>query len=128
MSHAYRVIARHVQGGWTLHVGQLGTTPTRSLATAEKDARAHIAAVTGQDDATVHIQPKLALHLGEIVQEARARGAELAELTTLVAAKSREAAEALRAAGLSNVDVAHVLGVSEQRVSQLFGKVGTKKG
>jgi hypothetical protein len=127
MPHTYRTIARRSPNGWTLHVGDLGTTSTRSLATAEKDARAHILATAGQDDVIVHVQPKLDLRLGEVVQDARTKAAELAELTTLVAAKSREAAEALRTAGLSNVDIAHVLGVSEQRVSQLFGKVGTKK-
>jgi predicted transcriptional regulator len=43
-----------------------------------------------------------------------------------VAAQSRQAAQALRGAGLSNTDIAHLLGVSDQRVSQLFGKTGTK--
>lgn len=127
MPRTYRVIARRSPSGWTLHVGDLGTTTTRSLATAEKDARAHVLAVTGQDDAIVQVHPKLELQLGELVSRARARSAELAELTALVAASTREAASELRSAGLSNVDIAHVLGVSEQRVSQLFGKVGTKK-
>lgn len=126
MPHTYRVIARRAPSGWTLHVADLGTTSTRSLATAEKDARAHIQAVTGRDDVIVQIHPKLDLRLGELVSEARARAAELAELTTLVATKSRDAAWQLQEAGLSNVDIAVVLGISEQRVSQLFGKVGKK--
>lgn len=126
MPHTYRAIARHSPSGWTLHVGELGTTSTRSLATAEKDARAHVLAVTGQDDVVVQVHPKLDLRLGELVSRARARSTELAELTALVARLTRETAHELRTAGLSNVDIAHVLGVSEQRVSQLFGKVGTK--
>jgi hypothetical protein len=105
----------------------LGTVSTRSLATAEKDAREHVLARTGQDDVIVQVQPKLDLRLGGLVMDARTKAAELAELTTLVAARTREAANELRSAGLSNVDIAHVLGVSEQRVSQLFGKVGAKK-
>jgi hypothetical protein len=127
MPHTYRTIARRAPSGWTLHVGDLGTTTTRSLATAEKDARAHIQAVTGREDVIVQIQPKLDLRLGELVSETRTKATELAELTTLVATKSRAAAEELRTAGLSNVDIAAVLGVSEQRVSQLFGKVGRRK-
>jgi DNA-directed RNA polymerase specialized sigma subunit len=127
MPYTYRVVARRAPSGWTLHVADLGTATTRSLATAEKDARAHILAVTGQDDAIVHVQPKLQLHLGQLADEARQASAELAEATVRVSAKSREAANELRSAGLSNVDIAAVLGVSEQRVSQLFGKVGSGK-
>jgi hypothetical protein len=126
MPHTHRVIARRAPNGWTLHVSDLGTTSTRSLTTAEKDARAHILATTGQDDVIVQVQPKLDLRLGELVQDARTKAAELAELTTVVAARSREAAEALRSAGMSNVDIASVLGISDQRVSQLFGKNGKK--
>lgn len=126
MAQTYRAVARRSPSGWTLHVGEFGTVSTRSLATAERDAREHVLACTGRDDAVVTVQPKLDLRLGGLVQEARTKGAELAELTTLVAAKTREAANELRSAGLSNVDIAHVLGVSEQRVSQLFGKVGKK--
>jgi hypothetical protein len=127
MAQTYRAVARRGPSGWTLHVAEFGTVSTRSLATAERDAREHVLACTGLDDAAVHVQPKLDLRLGELVQEARVKAAELAELTTTVAAKTREAAHELRAAGLSNTDIAHMLGVSDQRVSQLFGKAGTKK-
>jgi predicted XRE-type DNA-binding protein len=132
MPHTYRVIARRTGASWVLHVlspaGTVGTTSTRSLATAEKDARAHIAAVTDHrgDDVIVQLQPKLELQLGEMVQDARNASARLTELMAEVGAKSRAVAAHLRDAGLSNADIAVVLGVSEQRVSQLFGKTGKK--
>lgn len=126
MPYTYRVVARRVSDGWTLHVGDLGTVVTRSLATAEKDARAHVKTVAGRDDVIVHVQPKLDLHLGGLVWAAKDTNAQLAELTAVAAARSREAAHELRAAGLSNTDIAVVLGVSDQRVSQLFGKNGKK--
>lgn len=126
MPYTYRVIARRSPSGWTLHVGDLGTTSTRSLATAEKDARTHILATSGRDEVIVHVQPKLDLRLGEVVSEAQRLSAERARVDAQASAKSREAANELRSAGLSNVDIAHVLGVSEQRVSQLFGKNGKK--
>lgn len=126
MPYSYRVVARRSPSGWTLHVADLGTVSTRSLATAEKDARAHIAVVTGRDDVVVQIQPKLDLRLGQLVSEAQAQNAELVAATARASAKSREAANELRAAGLPNVDIAAVLGVSDQRVSQLFGKNGKK--
>jgi predicted XRE-type DNA-binding protein len=132
MPHTYRVIARRTGTSWILHVlspsGTVGTTSTRSLATAEKDARAHIAAVTDHrgDDVRIQLQPKLELQLGEMVQDARNASARLTELMAEVGAKSRSTATHLRDAGLSNADIAVVLGVSEQRVSQLFGKTGKK--
>lgn len=126
MPYTYRVIARRSPSGWTLHVGDLGTTSTRSLATAGKDARTHILATSGRDEVIVHVQPKLDLRLGEVVSEAQRLSAERARVDAQASAKSREAANELRSAGLSNVDIAHVLGVSEQRVSQLFGKNGKK--
>ena len=128
MPYTYRVIARRTEDGWNLHVGDLGTVPARSLATAEKTARSYVVANTGRSEGEVivHVQPKLDLRLGEVVQEARATSAQLAELTALAAARSRGAAEQLRSAGMSNADIAVVLGVSDQRVSQLFGKNGKK--
>lgn len=128
MPYTYRVIARRVADGWNLHVADLGTVLARSLATTEKTARAHIVEKTGhsEDQVIVHVQPKLDLRLGGLVQTAKATNAELAEVTARASAKSREAAHELRSAGLSNVDIAAVLGVSDQRVSQLFGKNGKK--
>ncbi len=128
MPSHHRVTARRHTDGWHLVIPDFGTIPTRSLATAEKTARAHIAANTGrpEDELVVTIQPKLDVRLGEAVQRAKTAQTELARLSATAATQSRQAAQALREAGLSNTDIAHVLGVSDQRVSQLFGKTGAK--
>jgi hypothetical protein len=128
MPYTYRVVARRAHDGWNLHVNELGTVPARSLTVAEKTARSHIVERTGHaaDEVVVVVQPKLDIRLGTLVQDAQTTNTELARLTDTAAAKSRLAATELRAAGLPNVDIAAVLGVSDQRVSQLFGKNGKK--
>ena len=128
MPYTYRVVARRAGDGWNLHVADVGTVPARSLAAAEKAARAHIAERTGRvdDEVLVTVQPKLDVRLGDLVQQAKTANAQLFEVSAAAAAKSRKAASALRTAGLSNVDIAAVLGISDQRVSQLFGKTGKK--
>ncbi len=125
----HRVIARRdPEGGWVLHIPNVGMVAARSLGVAAKNAMARIAQETGtpEEQVGVVIQPKLDVRLGEVIQRAKAGQAELAKLSASVAAQSRQAAQALRGAGLSNTDIAHLLGVSDQRVSQLFGKTGTK--
>jgi DNA-directed RNA polymerase specialized sigma subunit len=125
----YRITARRAPTGWNLHIPDIGVAPAKSLATAEKTAKTYIAAQTGATEAemAVTIQPKLDITLGQAVQEARAAVEAMATAQTEAATKSRQVAAQLREAGLNNGDIAIVLGVSEQRVSQLFGKTGAAK-
>ena len=121
---SYRVAARRAHEGWSLHTPH-GDVQASSLSVGKKLARERIAAETGVPVSAVEVvlAPKLPIDVGAEVAAARDAAAELAALQTSVAARSRQIAGRLRELGLSNADVAVVLGVSEQRVSQLLPKV-----
>jgi DNA-directed RNA polymerase specialized sigma subunit len=86
-------------------------------------AREYIGLVEGIGDEStieVEIRPQIDNALGEEVIAARKAVHELAERQHEVAALSRAAAKDLAGPGLSGADIAVVLDVSPQRVSQLL--------
>lgn len=121
----YGVTARRWAHGWELHLFdgeiEIGVTQCRTLAGAERMARDYLALDLGgePEDFTVVITPELDGSLATEVEAARraVRDAELAQRDA--AARSRVVARRLKAAGLSGADIAAVLKVSAQRVSQL---------
>jgi DNA-directed RNA polymerase specialized sigma subunit len=121
----YDVTARRWARGWELHIShvgeEVGVTQSRTLSSAERMVRDYLELDDRPDaqDATIAITPDLG---GQLAQEAVAarkavRDAERAQLEA--AMKSRLIARQLKAAGLSGADIAAVLKVSAQRVSQL---------
>jgi DNA-directed RNA polymerase specialized sigma subunit len=122
---AYTVIARRWEHGWELEIHddetEVGVTQSRTLAGAERMVRDYLAVDLGADPASfeIEIQPELTGELAEEVRAAR-EGVRVLERTQReVAARSRTAARHLKEAGLSGSEIAAVLGVSTQRVSQL---------
>lgn len=117
----YYVRAKRWPLGWELQIDGVGTTQSRSLATAEKTVRSYLAMddYADADTAQVVISPELDGNLASEAEAARAatRQAELARDEAAV--KARKVARELKASGMSGADVAVVLGVSPQRVSQL---------
>ena len=86
-------------------------------------AREYISLVEGiSDESTIDVEilPKIDAALGQEVIAARKAVHELAERQREVAALSRAAAKDLAGSGLSGADIAVVLDVSPQRVSQLL--------
>jgi len=124
----FRVTARRVDAGWSMGVAELGVVTSRTLAAAERAVVAFVCEQLELEpvDVAVVVQPKLDVALGAAVVDARAAMRVLAEQTVVTAARSREVASRLRDAGVAGVDIAALLGVSEQRVSQLLGKTGRK--
>jgi len=119
---AYEVTAKRWAQGWELHIAGVGVTQARTLMSAEDMVREYIALdldIDDPDSFDVQITPELD---GNLVTEAEAarqavRDAEKAQRAA--GAQSRAIARRLKAAGLSGADIAAVLGVSTQRVSQL---------
>ena len=74
------------------------------------------------DESTINVEilPKVGTALGKEVIAARKAVHELGERQRKVAALSRATAKDLAGAGLSGADIAVVLNVSPQRVSQLL--------
>ena len=85
-------------------------------------AREYISLLQGISDQSiaVEIRPQIDDVLGEEVIAAREAVHELAERQHEVAALSRATAKKLANSGLSSADIAVVLDVSPQRVSQLL--------
>jgi hypothetical protein len=118
----YNVIARHWKRGWELHIEGIGVTQCRSLAEAEAMVRDYVESLTGAavGDAVVVITPEVGGGLDEQARAAREATAAADRATRAAAAQSRRSARDLRAAGLSGRDIAAILRVSAQRVSQLL--------
>jgi hypothetical protein len=118
----YRVTAKRWKRGWELHIAGEGVTQSHSLADAEGMVRDYIALQRGLSAQAfdVDITAEVGAGLDEAVRDARdaVRSAEAARRSAAQA--SRAVAGRLRSAGLSGRDIAVILGVSAQRVSQLL--------
>lgn len=68
----------------------------------------------------IEVVPVLADDLDDSIRQARVLAAEAGDLQRQAAVRSREVVEQLRSEGLSVRDVAAVLSISPQRVSQLL--------
>ncbi|MGH3245007.1 MAG: hypothetical protein ACRDOI_02150 [Trebonia sp.] len=118
----YNVSARHWKRGWELHIDGVGVTQCRILAEAEAMVRDYVESLTGEDitNSVVLIAPEVGGGLDEQAQAAREAVVAADLATREAAAQSRKAARDLRDAGLSGRDIAAILRVSAQRVSQLL--------
>lgn len=118
----YQVLARRWPLGWELHIEGIGVTQSRTLATAEKAVRSFLAMddIADADTAEVVITPELDGNLASEAEAAREATRRAERARDDAAAQTRKVAHDLKAAGMSGADVAVVLGVSPQRVSQLM--------
>jgi DNA-directed RNA polymerase specialized sigma24 family protein len=116
------VRAKRWEHGWELHIDRVGVTQSRSLSDADMMARDLVSRRTGSEPASfgVEITPEIGGGLDERTRQAREAVSSADRAQRSAAAQSREAARQLRRAGLSGRDIAKVLGVSPQRVSQLL--------
>jgi hypothetical protein len=119
----YVVEAKRWEHGWELHVEGVGVTQSKSLGSAARMAREYISLVETISDESmidVEIRPKIDAALGKEVTAARKAVSNLLDRQREAAALSRAAAKHLADSGLSGVDIAVVLDLSPQRVSQLL--------
>jgi hypothetical protein len=122
VTSTYQVRAKRWAHGWELHIEGVGVTQSHTLRDAERMARDYIALDTGTDPGSfdVKIMPEIGGELGEMTAAARRAVVEAEQARRAAAAQSRDAARKLKGAGLSGRDIAAVLQVSPQRVSQLL--------
>lgn len=118
----YRVAARRWARGWELHIEGVGVTQCRTLGEAESMVRDYIAADldVDPDSFQIHLTVSLGDDLDSLLGEARDASREAIEAQNHAAETSRMLARRLSEAGLSGREVAMVLDVSPQRVSQLL--------
>jgi len=109
---------------WVVDVHGVGRTQGRTAAEAREMALDLIAVMADEDAQDVDLA--LEFTVGDIeateVAEVRVAVADAALAQERAATRSRNLAARLRAAGLTGRDIAEILGVSPQRVSQLMSK------
>lgn len=122
----YTVIARRWEHGWELEIRdgerEVGVTQSRSLGSAERMVRDYLALDLDADPASFDIEllPELNGPLANEVREAREATSHAEQVRDEAAARSRVVAQHLLAEGLRKAEIAAVLKVSPQRVSQLL--------
>jgi hypothetical protein len=122
----YRVRAKRWEHGWELHIEGVGVTQSHGLKDAATMARDLISRRLDvpEDSFSVEVTPEIGNGLDERATAARAAVRDAASAQQKAAAQSREAARLLQRAGLTGRDIAAVLQVSPQRVSQLLREQG----
>ncbi|MDN5914136.1 MAG: hypothetical protein L0I76_03315 [Pseudonocardia sp.] len=123
-TETYFVAARRWERGWELHItdaagGEVGVTQSRTLSGAERMVRDYLALDDLADAAPIEIRPELDPATDRRVATTRAKVREAEEAQAVAAAESRAVVKDLKASGLSGSDIAKVLHLSTQRVSQL---------
>jgi DNA-binding NarL/FixJ family response regulator len=127
---AYRVVITREDGRWLADVPSLqgAHTYARSLPALDQAVREVVVLAANLPD---EVMPGLALsyeyHTGDAMldattQEVRQLRRQADELASVAAARTGEVAAELVARGLSVRDVAALLGISPQRVSQLTAR------
>ena len=107
------------EGRFWVVIPGVGVTQGRSVREARAMAADLVEAMTGKAEA-VDVHCELADDVREAVDHARATTAEAKRLTAVAADEHRQAARDLAVdRGMSKADVASLLNVSQQRVSQL---------
>lgn len=117
---AYSVIARKWDGGWELHIEGVGVTQADRLGVAEEMVRDYLDVMNLNPEADIDITYELGDGLDAEVAEARTATQAAVEQQATAAAKTRTVARKLKRRQFSNREIAAVMRVSEQRVSQLL--------
>jgi DNA-directed RNA polymerase specialized sigma24 family protein len=132
VANAYRVRATRWARGWELHIddaehGEIGVTTTKGhdLAGAAAMVRDYLTVVYDLDEAeaeaiVIEVSPDLGPEAAERMANMRELAATAAAAQTAAATASRETVAFLAALGLNGREIATVLGLSAQRVSQLL--------
>ncbi len=121
MTKTYEVVAKRWRRGWELHIAGVGVTQSRSLADAEEMARDYIASDLDidEDSFDVRVTPEVGNGVDQKVEQTRGEISAAALAQTRAAESSRALVNELKELGLSGKDMAAVLGITPQRVSQL---------
>lgn len=128
----YTVQAKRWARGWELHIfdadgAEVGATQSHTIAGADRMARDYVALLYDADPASFEfdIRPDLGAGVAAEVEQARSATREAEQAQKDAARRWSALARHLKdGVGLTGGDVAAVLGVSPQRVSQLMKSAG----
>lgn len=118
----WTVHAKRWKHGWELCIDGVGITQSRNLRDAPATVADYIRLDTGTapDLSEIEIVPEIGGGLAEEARAARRAVADADRAQREAASQSRETARKLKGAGLTGQDIAAVLRLSPQRVSQLL--------
>jgi len=130
VTRVFKVKAKRWKRGWELHIEDVGVTQVRRLNTAEATVKDYIALDLGfaPEEVEVEIVPDMGADLGRGIAEAKKATAEAERAQELAARRNRGVAKTLKREGLTGREIAQVLRVSPQRVSQLLGSSMSRQG
>lgn len=117
----YTVTATRVHGLWELDVPGVGVTQSTTAGGAEEMVRDYLdcLGVAEADTVPINLVWCIAPEIDARIVEAREDAAKAAELQAQASRINRETVMLLKDSGMTGRDIAAVLGISEQRVSQL---------
>lgn len=117
------MVARRADSGWLLEMDGLAPAYVRRLSDAVACTRALMSAAdTPGADRGVQLKVDLGDELNRRVKAATQATVDAHKAQLQAAAELRRTAAALKSQGMTGRDIAHVLGVSPQRVSQLLSQ------
>lgn len=122
----YTVHAKRWENGWELHItgpnDYEGVSQSHGRRSAASMARDYIALdlEIAPDSFDVKVIPEVGNFLSDLVKDAKTALRVAQEKTEEAAERSRNAAVAMRREGMTQQDIAAVLNVTQQRVSQLL--------
>ncbi len=126
----YKVTATRWEDGWELDIPDHGITQSHSLRDAPEMVRDYIALDTGADPRTIDVE--IVPDLGGLETEADRIRAEFQRVWGRQGELTLQSLELLRrldeAWGLTGADIAEVMHISQQRVSQLRRKIASTPG
>lgn len=125
---SYNVRAKRWARGWELHIEGVGVTQSHSLADAEDMATSYITMRTDEAPGTftIAVIPEIGDGVDQAALEARKAQRKAEEALQSAARQLRSVTAELKGHGLTGRDIARVLDVTPQRVSQLLGSSGTR--
>jgi hypothetical protein len=109
-------------GGWDAGIDGIGWIRVDRLTGAERAVRAHLAVLGFADAQSAQVELGYGPELGPVVEDVREARAAAEGWVRYASERSRELAARLLSDGLSGAEIAMVLGVSPQRVSQLLSQ------
>lgn len=122
MSTTYTATAAREGRWWVLTVDGIGVTQSRTLKDAPDAARGLISAMLDVDpnEIDVNVIPQVSSDVLDRVDGTRKAVVALQAMQHKVATESRAVVRDLEREGLTGADIAYILNVSPQRVSQLL--------
>ncbi len=124
----YRAVAERDGSWWAIRVPEVRGvySQARRLADVEAMARDAIALVrdVAPDSFDVTVEPVLGDEAARLVEQARTDRLDAERAARRASEQLRAAVDRLASAGLTVRDIAHLLGLSHQRVAQVAGRAG----